>query len=236
MDARSASEDLRPPKTAPGDSPQKPSAALPHVGFYPDHIDRRFYPGRIVHMETPPTHIAFAGSRQIAAGSLTDVLPVLKKRFDADRSDLVLVFETETGRQVEFDLRGTLEQVLERATPAPSKGPGRPRLGVSSREISLLPRHWDWLDEQPSGASAALRRLVEQAIKHEPGKERARRIRAALSRFLTSMAGDRPGFEEACRALFAGDSGRLEALVEKWPKDIRDYTVARAYEADQAER
>jgi uncharacterized protein len=186
-------------------------------------------------MENHATHVAFAGARQIAAGALTDVLPVLKRRFDADRADLALVFEVETGRQIEFDLRGSLDEVLARAVPAAVRGPGRPRLGVVSREVSLLPRHWDWLEEQPSGASAALRRLVEQAIKHEPGKERARRLRAAVSRFLTSMAGDRPGFEEACRALFAADTGRFASLAEKWPKDIRDYAVRQAHEADRAE-
>ncbi len=187
-------------------------------------------------METTPTYVAFAGTRQIAAGSLSDVLPILKERFEQDKSDMVLVFEVETGRQVEFDLRGSLDEVLERAVPAAAKGPGRPRLGVMSREVSLLPRHWDWLEEQPSGASAALRRLVEQAIKHEPGKEQARRIRAALSRFLTSMAGDRPSFEEACRALFAGDTDRFEELIAKWPKDIREHAVCQARAAAKAER
>ncbi len=187
-------------------------------------------------MENQPTYVVFASTRQIATGGLTDVVPVLKKRFDQDKSDMVLVFEIETGRQVELDLRGSLDEVLERAAPPAAKGPGRPRLGVISREVSLLPRHWDWLEEQPSGASAALRRLVEQAIKHEPGKERARRVRAALSRFLTAIAGDRPNFEEACRALFAGDTARLETLVEKWPKDIRDYAVGQARVAADADR
>jgi len=186
-------------------------------------------------MPTAATHIAFAGTRQIAAGALSDVLPVLKQRFDENRADTVLVFEVESGRQVDFDLRGSLEEVLLRALPAPGKGPGRPRLGVLSREVSLLPRHWDWLEEQPSGASAALRRLVEQAIKHEPGKERARRLRAATSRFLTSMAGDRPNFEEACRALFAGDTESFERLVDKWPKDIRDFATEQVRAAARAE-
>ena len=185
-------------------------------------------------MDPDPTYVAFAGARQVAAGTLAEVLPTLKQRFDADRSELVLVFEDATGRQVEFDLRGSLDEALARALPAPQKGPGRPRLGVTSREVSLLPRHWDWLDEQPSGGSAALRRLVEQAIKSQPGKERARRIRAALSRFLLSIAGDRPNYEEACRALFAGDNERLELLVQKWPKDIREYTVRQARAAAQA--
>jgi steroid delta-isomerase-like uncharacterized protein len=97
-----------------------------------------------------------------------------------------------------------------------------------SREVSLLPRHWGWLEEQNAGISGTLRRLVEQAIKVQPGTQRARRTREALSRFLYSMAGDRPNYEEAARALFAGDLARFEQLVRRWPKDIRDYAVARA--------
>jgi hypothetical protein len=186
-------------------------------------------------METDGHYVAFAGSRQVAAGALDAILPTLKQRFDADRSELVLVFEDASGRQVDFDLRGSLDEVLARALPAPQKGPGRPRLGVASREVSLLPRHWEWLDEQPSGASAALRRLVEHAIKTQPGKERARRMRAALSRFLLAMAGDRPNYEEACRALFAGEDQRLDALIGKWPKDIREHVLRHARAATLAE-
>jgi hypothetical protein len=146
------------------------------------------------------------------------------------------VFEVETGRQIDFDLRGSLDDVLARELPTAPRGPGRPKLGVTSREVSLFPRHWDWLETQPSGISGALRRLVEQAIKGQSGKDRARVIRAALSRFLTSMAGDRPHYEEASRALFAGDTKRFEALIERWPKDIREYAVHQAREAARADR
>jgi hypothetical protein len=186
-------------------------------------------------MEPDTPYVAFAGVRQIAAGALADILPVLKPRFDTDSSDLVLVFNVDTGQQVDFDLRGTLAEVLARALPGSARGPGRPKLGVTSREVSLLPRHWEWLEAQPSGISAALRRLVEQAAKSNPGKERARRTRAALSRFLLSMAGDRPNYEEACRALFAGETARFEALVRKWPKDIRDHAIRQAREAARAD-
>src|SRR5262245_40398730 len=173
-------------------------------------------------------YVAFSGTRRVAAGQLRDVLPVLKRRFDRNRSDVGLVFEVETGRQVEFDLRGPPAQLLERALPAPQRGRGRPKLGVVSREVSLLPRHWGWLEEQSAGISGALRRLVEQAMKAQPGKQRARRAREALSRFLYSMAGDRPNYEEAGRALFAGDLAGFERLVRRWPKDIRDHAVAQA--------
>jgi hypothetical protein len=160
------------------------------------------------------------------------VVPALKQRFDRDPSESVLVFETDTGRQVDFDLRGTAAEALARATPV--RGPGRPKLGVTSREVSLLPRHWDWLEQQPSGLSATLRKLVEQAMKSRSGQERARQIRDALCRFMTCMAGDRPNFEEACRSLYAGDGARFAGQVERWPKDIREYAVAQEQAAERA--
>jgi steroid delta-isomerase-like uncharacterized protein len=177
------------------------------------------------------TYTAFAGARRIAAGTLRDMIPILKSRFDADRSETVLVFEAETGRQVDFDLRGSLDDVLTRELPTQPRGPGRPRLGVASREISLLPRHWIWLEQQPHGISGALRRVLERTIRSQPGSERARQIRVALSGFLSSMAGNRPNYEEACRALYAGDTARFESLVRRWPADIREYVVGHAREA-----
>lgn len=186
-------------------------------------------------MQSKATYTAFAGVRRVAAGTLRDILPVLKKRFDRDKSELILVFEVETGRQVDFDPRGSLDEVLEREAPTAPRGPGRPRLGVTSREVSLLPRHWYWLEQQPNGLSPALRRLVEQAIKSQPGRERARNIRAALSQFLSAIAGDRPHYEEACRALFAGDTERFEVLIARWPKDIREYALHQAAEAARLE-
>lgn len=182
-------------------------------------------------MEPTDAHIAFVDARVVAAGSLRDVVAALKRRFDRDPSEVALAFDLETGRQLDFDLRGTEAEALDRVAPGKATGPGRPRLGVVSREVSLLPRHWDWLEQQPSGASAALRRLVEEAIKCEPRAQRAKRIRAALSPVLTAVAGDRPNFEEATRALFAGDVDRLEALVRRWPKDLRGFVVGRAREA-----
>lgn len=186
-------------------------------------------------METTPLYAAFAGPRRLALGPLREVLPVLKQRFDEDGSDLPLVFDLETGRQVDFDLRGSLDEILEREAPLPVRGPGRPKLGVTSREVSLFPRHWEWLEAQPSGISGALRRLVEQAIKTEPGKERARRVREALGRFLSTMAGDRPHYEEATRALYQGDLKAFEELIRRWPKDIRDYALERAQQAARLE-
>jgi hypothetical protein len=182
------------------------------------------------------SYVAFAGARSVAAGALAEVFPALQRRQLKHPAEMVLVFEVETGRQVELNLRRSLQELLEPEDGAKTGAPGRPRLGVVSREVSLLPRHWAWLEEQPNGISAALRRLVEQAMKTEPGKQRAQRMRMALGRVLTAIAGDRPHFEEACRALYAGDAKSFEALVARWPQDIRDYATRRAAEAVRAER
>jgi hypothetical protein len=99
-----------------------------------------------------------------------------------------------------------------------------------------LPRHWDWLEQQPNGISPAIRRLVEQAIKSQPGRDRARQIRAALSHFLSAIAEDRPNYEEACRPLFAGDTARFEVLIARWPKDIREFALHQEAEAGRVER
>jgi predicted ester cyclase len=179
--------------------------------------------------------IAFVGDRRITSGLITDVITHLKARFDRAEPD-ALIFDQRTGAQVDFDLRGPLADVLARAVPAEPRGRGRPKLGVAGREVSLLPRHWDWLEQQHTGASAAIRRLVEQASKTDPGREQARRIRAALSRFLSAMAGNREQYEEATRALFAGQDDRFDALTATWPTDIRAFALQQAREATRQER
>lgn len=174
--------------------------------------------------DPPPTYTVFAGSRRLARGSLEEILRATKKKLERAPDLAVLIFEDRTGRQVDFDFRGTADEVVARALPPPEPervGPGRPRLGVVSREVSLLPRHWEWLERQPQGASAALRRLVEEARKREPDLERARDARAAASKFMWVMAGDLPSFEEASRALFAGDHPTFVKLVKSWPADVR---------------
>lgn len=173
--------------------------------------------------------VVFEGARLVARGDLATVLPTLKQRFDEDAGDNALVFDVASGKQVDFDLRGCTDEVLARASGAQEpRGPGRPRLGVTAREVTLLPRHWAWLEEHPSGASAALRRLVEDAMKANPGAQAAQRTRDALSRMLTALAGNRPHYEEASRALFAGDLARFESLVAAWPKALRSFAVERA--------
>jgi hypothetical protein len=169
------------------------------------------------------SYAAFAGDRLVSAGPLETVLGQVKKRLDRSELDQLLIFEEGSGRQVDFDFRGTLAEVLARELPKPvPAGPGRPKLGVISREVSLLPAHWTWLEEQPNGISAALRRLVDEASKRDPDKQRAQKAREATGRFMTALAGDRPNFEEAMRALYADDRTRLTTLTRRWPKDVRE--------------
>jgi len=166
---------------------------------------------------------AFAGHRLLARGSAAEVVAAVKAATDA--GETVLTFEAATGRVVDLDLRGDVTAVLARLTPAtePEKrGPGRPKLGVTAREVTLLPRHWDWLAGQPGGASVALRKLVEGALKEAEGPDRARRAKEATYRFMTAIAGDLPGYEEATRMLFAGDWTAFDAAVEGWPEGVRE--------------
>ena len=181
------------------------------------------------------TYTTFSGHRQIASGGLKEMLIRTKDHLDGGGGQ-VLIFEDHTGRQVDFDFRGSPDEVVARVAPdARRAGPGRPKLGVVSREVSLLPRHWEWLEQQPNGISAALRRLVDHARKREPDKERARLAREAASRFMWGMAGDLPHFEEASRALFARNEARLEDLVRDWPQDVRAHVLQLAGAAERFE-
>lgn len=166
---------------------------------------------------------AFAGSRGIARGAL----PAVAGAAHASRDERPLVFDDATGRIVELDLRGSVEDVLARLPPAglaPAKPTrGRPKLGVTAREVTLLPRHWDWLATQPGGASAALRRLVDQARRDSGGADAVRQAQEVTYRVMTTLAGNLPNYEEATRALFANDRERFNQLTAAWPADIGDY-------------
>jgi len=173
-------------------------------------------------------YTAFFGGEVIASRELEAMLPELKSWADRAGGEIPLVFDDGTGKQVDFDLRGSVGEVLARAIPA--RGPGRPKLGVVAREISLLPRHWEWLEEQPNGASAALRRLVDEARRTAPDRQRARRSQDAAGRVMSAIAGNMPGYEEAGRALYAGERERFTELTSHWPEDVRSY-LARLTEA-----
>jgi hypothetical protein len=180
---------------------------------------------------------AFEGHRLIASGGLTEVALKTKEVIERGAREPVLVFDDATSRLVELDLRGTPAEVRQRmearaepSAPAEAsgdapRGPGRPKLGVVAREVTLLPRHWDWLNAQPGGASVALRKLVEEARRVNEVKDRLRSGQEVTYRFMSALAGDLPQFEEATRALFAGDRARFEAQLGEWPEDVRAHTM-----------
>lgn len=197
----------------------------------------RFHPDRIPDMNSLSTCTAFSGFERVAAGPVPDVALAVKERVDREPAALVLVFDDQTGRQLELDLRGSGADVARRLrrtsdrepSPAP-RSAGRPKLGVVAREVTLLPRHWEWLNCQPGGASVALRKLVEAARRTNAGRDRVRTAQEVAYRFISAIAGDLPGYEEATRALFAGDGARFEAQINAWPPDIGSH--ARKLAAD----
>ena len=189
------------------------------------------------------TYIAFEGDRCIGSGELRDVARSARQALGRQPDASILIFNSRTSTLVDVDFRGSIDDVVARiplpeppaadedtAVTAP-RGPGRPKLGVVAREITLLPRHWDWLAQQKGGASVAIRKLVDEARRNNEGSDRIRLAQEAAYRFMSTMAGNRPHFEEAIRALFAGDAKRFEQLIAEWPADVRDHATRLAVPA-----
>ncbi len=179
-------------------------------------------------MDAAKTFSAFVGTRWIAGGTAAEVVRRAKALWAEEPGVRVLFFDDDTGNAAHFDLEGTVEEVAARVQAPPARtGPGRPKLGVVCREISLLPRHWEWLERQPQGTSAALRRLVDEARKREPAKERMRRAVEAIGKVMWALASHLEGFEEASRALYAGDSAAFATRVHGWPDGLGAHFVLR---------
>jgi len=196
-------------------------------------------------------YIAFDADRCIATGSLSDIAAAAFAASQSGSAGPLLAFHADTSEPVELDLRGSLTDVLQRVvehrsetsatsptppasspssgddlpTPPARVGPGRPKLGVVAREITLLPRHWQWLAEQPGGASVTLRKLVEEARGAGADRDRRRRAQNSTYRFLTAMLGDHAGYEEATRALFASDASRFAEHSSTWPHDLKTHAM-----------
>ena len=190
------------------------------------------------------TFTAFEGVRRLAVGPLAEIAPVIQ-RAERHASEPIAIFSDATGRAIDLDLRGSVDEMLawlatsarkteEQAPCSEPRGRGRPKLGVVAREVTLLPRHWEWLNTQPGGASVALRKLVDEARRAYGDRDRQRAARDAAYHFMSAMAGNLKNFEEASRALFADDRRKFTALIAAWPADIRDHVVKLAY-ADHAE-
>jgi hypothetical protein len=193
---------------------------------------------------TRPQFTAFIGPQRLASGPLAEVAIAVMNASSRPAAPPIIIFADATGQPIDLDLRGTERDVVARLPqPAPEpeesaaaepRGRGRPKLGVVAREVTLLPRHWEWLGAQPGGASVALRKLVDAARRANGDADRARAARDAAYRFMSVMAGNLAGFEEASRALFADDRRKFVGLIAAWPDDIRDHIVKLAF-SDRAE-
>ncbi|MBX2987731.1 MAG: DUF2239 family protein [Bdellovibrionaceae bacterium] len=190
-------------------------------------------------MENSDTNLmytAFEGEKLLTTGKLDEVALKIKKRLKAQPAASILVFSDATGKEMDLDLRGSEADVLERlkvylspkeAAPA-APGPGRPKLGVVAREVSLLPRHWEWLSTQTGGASATLRRLIDDAKKASSGKALVQNAQERTYKFMSVLAGNLPHYEEALRALYAKDKKKFQALTRDWPADVREHAKSLA--------
>jgi len=168
---------------------------------------------------------AFYRFRKLGSGSAEDLVSVIKRRPQGQ----VLVFDDATGAQIDLDMGGKSGKIADELQAAEPRGRGRPRLGVIAKEVTLLPRHWDWLNLQPGGASVALRKLVDEARRISGDRDRVRGAQEAAYRFMSATAGNLPGFEEATRALFAYDRRKFAQLIADWPEDVRDFAVRLAF-------
>lgn len=200
---------------------------------------------------------AFEGHRLLSSGPLVEVALAVKTASEQDTASTFLVFDDATGRVIDLDLRGSKADIIERLSQPPQRfagryasrpssppppeeeeasqprGRGRPKLGVVAREVTLLPRQWEWLAAQPGGASSVLRRLVDEARRNGGALQKRRTAQEAAYRFMLTMAGDLAGYEEATRALFADDRLKLEQQISGWPEDIRAHVIRLAF--DQTE-
>lgn len=194
-----------------------------------------------------PSYTSFDGHKRIASGSLQTNALAVKHAMASGEPGPLLIFCDQTGQVVDIDTRGSDAEMLARlpseegslqenssaptnsGEPDEPRGRGRPKLGVVAREVTLLPRHWNWLASQPGGASVTLRKLVEEARRVNVDQDQQRQASECAYHFMFAIAGNLPGFEEASRALFANDASKFRQQIEAWPVDIRDYVLCLAY-------
>lgn len=196
-----------------------------------------------------PSYTSFNGHKRIASGNLTVNALAVKHALASGVPSPLLTFCDQTGLVVDIDVRGSDAEMFARLPSEGSqlqgnesalidsgesgeprgRGRGRPKLGVVAREVTLLPRHWDWLAAQPGGASVTLRKLVDEARRANVERDRQRRASECAYHFMSVMAGDMAGFEEASRALFANDALKFRKQTETWPAHVRDYVRYLAY-------
>lgn len=196
----------------------------------------------MTHFASSASYTGFQGHRRLTSGPLHVVALAVKLAAEHGSTKPILVFDDSTGRSIDIDVRGSDEEVLARHAAALAhdagdrgtisdarRGRGRPKLGVVAREVTLLPRHWEWLESQPGGASVTLRKLVEEARRANGERDKTRARHERAYHFMSAMAGNMPGFEEATRALFANDHAKFDEQIAEWPGDVRNYATQLAF-------
>lgn len=194
-------------------------------------------------MSTIQSILAFRDQTLLGAGPVVDVARVLQSLMAQGEAPNFLLFNAATGQQIDIELAADIAYIEQRYAPESNlndgvgaadglrKSRGRPKLGVVGREVTLLPRHWEWLDHQRGGASAALRRLIDGERKSKVNEDRVRQAQDSTNRFIYAMAGNLEGFEEAVRSLYAGDKAGFLHHIRSWPTDIRQCATTFAREA-----
>ena len=182
-------------------------------------------------MEQANTYTAFEGGKMVSKGALPEVVLKVKRRIGKVENSSILIFSDATGNTLDFNFQGAEKDVLKRLDvfvkeDAPeSSGPGRPKLGVVSREVSLLPRQWEWLASQSGGASAVLRRLVDEAKKKSSEGNAVKQTQERTYKFMFAVAGDLEGYEEAIRALYKKDRKNFLVRMADWPDDVKAHAL-----------
>ncbi|WP_336141793.1 DUF2239 family protein [Acinetobacter sp. 102] len=174
------------------------------------------------------TYTAFSGSTFIATGQPTEL--AIKIKLTPKTTENILIFNDQTGRQVDLDLSGSEQEIHQRySEPEPTKKVGRPKLGVISREITLQKKHWDWLDQQSSSASAVIRKLIDKELNDPTSESNIMLAKQSTDRFMSAMLGNMPNYEEATRALYQGDQANFLKMIQDYPKDIKNYLVFKTH-------
>jgi uncharacterized protein len=186
-------------------------------------------------MDAQENYTAFEGTTRLYRGTFQEVVLKVKERLGRAENSSVLIFSNNTGKTMDFNFQGNMKDTLKRLEkfvstqePRPISGPGRPKLGVISREVSLLPRHWEWLASQPSGASATIRKLIEEAKKKSSTRNSVKHVQECVYRFMSVIVGDMKGYEEALRALYKADRKNFLLHIQDWPTDVRTHVIEMA--------
>lgn len=187
------------------------------------------------------TFTAFDAHSLIAYGDLAEVVLKIKGSIGKASISTILIFSDITGKTIDFNFHGSKQEILKRLEvytsvqdAEPSSGPGRPKLGVVSREVSLLPRHWEWLATQRGGASATIRTLIEDTMKKASAGQSAKQIQDRVYQIMSVLAGDLSDYEEALRAMYKKDKKSFLGYIEGWPKDVQNYLVKSSKEIFEA--